>query len=55
MDKDSAKGSVNETIKICVGGQDFKTTWGTLLSDQKSMLAHRCFVSLNLCNSSFFN
>ena len=34
----SAKGSVNEIIKICVGGQDFKTTLGTLMSDQNSML-----------------
>jgi hypothetical protein len=38
MCKDS-KGSVNEIIKICVGGQDFKTTRGTLMSDQNSMLA----------------
>ena len=34
-----AKGSVNEIIKICVGGQEFKTTRGTLMSDQNSMLA----------------
>ena len=34
-----AKGSVNDIIKICVGGQDFKTTRGTLMSDQNSMLA----------------
>ena len=39
MGKESAKGSVNEIIKICVGGQDFKTTRGTLMSDQNSMLA----------------
>ena len=39
MCKESAKGSVNEIIKICVGGQDFKTTLGTLMSDQNSMLA----------------
>ena len=38
MGKESAKGSVNEIIKICVGGQDFKTTLGTLMSDQNSML-----------------
>ena len=35
--KDSAK--LNEIIKICVGGQDFKTTRATLMSDQNSMLA----------------
>ena len=34
-----AKGSVNDIIKICVGGQEFKTTRGTLMSDQNSMLA----------------
>ena len=39
MCKDSTKGSVNEIIKICVGGQDFKTTRATLMSDQNSMLA----------------
>ena len=39
MGEESAKGSVNEIIKICVGGRDFKTTWGTLMSDQNSMLA----------------
>ena len=39
MGKESAERSVNEIIKICVGGQDFKTTWGTLMSDQDSMLA----------------
>ena len=39
MAKESAKRSVNEIIKICVGGQDFKTTWGTLMSDPNSMLA----------------
>ena len=39
MGKESAKGSVNEIIKICVGGQDFKTTLGTLMSDRNSMLA----------------
>ncbi len=39
MGKDPAKGSVNEIIKICVGGQDFKTTRATLMSDQNSMLA----------------
>ena len=39
MGKDSTKGSVNEIIKICVGGQDFKTTRATLMSDQNSMLA----------------
>ena len=39
MGKESAKGSVNEIIKICVGGKDFKTTRGTLMSDQNSMLA----------------
>ena len=39
MGKESPKGSVNEIIKICVGGQDFKTTLGTLMSDQNSMLA----------------
>ena len=56
MGKESAKGSVNDIIKICVGGQDYKTTWGTLMSDQKSMpakmletesdllRARRCFV-----------
>ena len=33
------QGSVNDIIKICVGGQDFKTTRGTLMSDQNSMLA----------------
>ena len=31
--------TVNEIIKICVGGQDFKTTRATLMSDQNSMLA----------------
>ena len=30
---------LNEIIKICVGGQDFKTTRATLMSDQNSMLA----------------
>ena len=35
--KDLAK--LNEIIKICVGGQDFKTTRATLMSDQNSMLA----------------
>ena len=30
---------VNEIIKICVGGKDFKTTRATLMSDQNSMLA----------------
>ena len=39
MGKEFAKGSVNEIIKICVGGQDFKTTRATLMSDQNSMLA----------------
>ena len=39
MGKESPKGSVNEIIKICVGGQDFKTTLGTLMSDRNSMLA----------------
>ena len=38
MGKEFAKGSVNEIIKIYVGGQDFKTTWGTLMSDQNLML-----------------
>jgi len=33
------QGSVNDIIKICVGGQNFKTTRGTLMSDQNSMLA----------------
>ena len=30
---------VNEIIKICVGGQNFKTTRGTLMSDENSLLA----------------
>ena len=33
------QNKVNEIIKICVGGQDFKTTRATLMSDQNSMLA----------------
>lgn len=34
-----AKEDVNEIIKICVGGQNFKTTRGTLMSDENSLLA----------------
>ena len=33
------QGSVNDIIKICVGGQNFKTTRATLLSDKDSLLA----------------
>jgi len=33
------ENNVNEIITICVGGKDFKTTRGTLMSDQNSMLA----------------
>ena len=30
---------LNEIIKLSIGGQAFKTTRGTLIADQKSMLA----------------
>jgi len=33
------KNKVNEIISICVGGQNFKTTRATLMSDEGSMLA----------------
>ena len=39
MGKESAEGSFNEIIKICIKCQYFKTTWGTLMSDQNSTLA----------------
>jgi len=33
------RNSVNEIIRICVGGQNFKTTRATLMSDENCMLA----------------
>ena len=33
------RSSVNDIIRICVGGQNFKTTRATLMSDENCMLA----------------
>ena len=30
---------LNDIIKLCVGGREFKTTLSTLIADQNSMLA----------------
>jgi hypothetical protein len=30
---------LNDIIKLCVGGKEFKTTRATLIADQNSMLA----------------